>query len=216
MGQAKFLILKFIGNSHFKMISTCPFCQGAGQSIKTEDYCETCNGNGLIDKNSNMDISIPKNIPIGARLRFENMGKKTSKNSLRGNAYLDILPQKHDIFNVDEESNIVLEYPICFSQACLGCKINVPTLHGNREISIDPGMPNNEVFYLPNTGLPNGGSYTYTKVIVTYETPKVFDDDYKKILDQIKEYENKENFKKTFSMNKTIEKFLTKKEINNE
>ncbi len=62
----------------------------------------------------------------------------------------------HELFQRDGR-DLVLHFPISYSQAALGAEVEVPTLSGNRPLRIDAGTQSGEVFRLRGMGVVEPG-----------------------------------------------------------
>ena len=66
--------------------------------------------------------------------------------------YAEIVIKPHPKFS-RQETEIVCEVPINYSQAVLGSEIEVPTLDGSVSMKIPPGTPSGKVFRLKGKGI---------------------------------------------------------------
>ena len=80
--------------------------------------------------------------------------------------------KEHPIF-VREDTEVLCEVPISFTQAALGANIDVPTLDGKVKMKIPAGTQSGKVFRLKGKGIPrlhsNGRGDQHVRVVV--ETP---------------------------------------------
>ncbi|MFP4145779.1 MAG: molecular chaperone DnaJ [Phycisphaeraceae bacterium] len=136
----------------FRMVSTCPACQGSGKVIK--EKCPDCKGRGRQPKRRVLSIHIPPGIHEGQAVRVPGEGEPGSEGGPRGDLHVAIRVQPHDIFQRDQD-NLVLRMPISFTQAALGAKVNVPSLDGEQELTINPGTQHGTVLRIDEQGLPN-------------------------------------------------------------
>ncbi len=136
----------------FRINSTCPHCQGSGQIIT--DPCQDCGGNGLINKKEKVSLKIPAGVDTGARMRLQGKGQGGRRGGHPGNLYVIIHVQEHEFFQ-REGSHIYCSLPISMVQAALGAKIDVPTIHGTKAVSIEKGTQNGQTITLPAEGVPS-------------------------------------------------------------
>ncbi len=121
-------------------------------------------------------VKIPKGINTGKKLRVAGKGYPGRNNGPSGDLYLNITVLPHPIFARDG-NDIYIEKAISFSQAVLGCSIEVPTIEGSlKRIKIPAGtqcgtkirMKGYGVPALKGSGSANGDQF----VKVTVSVPK--------------------------------------------
>ncbi|NGX37971.1 MAG: Chaperone protein DnaJ [Chlamydiae bacterium] len=177
----------------FSMTTVCPSCQGQGQIIT--DPCKSCRGTGREKKKQNIQIKIPPGVDNGMRLRMAGYGDAGEGGGLAGDLYVYITVRPHEIFE-REGDDVVIELPITFSEAALGCKKELPTPSGGKvRINIPEGTQNAKVFSIRSEGAPNvhGSGKGDLLVQVTIETPVGLDDKQKELLKQFAKLEGSHN-----------------------
>lgn len=136
----------------FTVRTTCPSCRGQGQTVTTP--CEECNGAGKILIHKKVSVKIPPGVDNGSRLRLTGEGEAGSYNGPSGDLYVFIHVEPHSFFqrnNVD----IICSVPISFIQAALGDEITVPTLKGEKKLTIPKGTQPGELFRFHGEGIPS-------------------------------------------------------------
>jgi molecular chaperone DnaJ len=136
----------------FRLSTTCPQCQGAGEIIT--DPCQDCSGNGLVNKKKKVSLKIPAGVDTGARMRLQGEGQGGRKGGHAGDLYVFIHVNPHEFFERDGE-NIYYTLPISMVQAALGDKLDIPTIHGTKTISIAKGTQANDKQTLHSEGVPS-------------------------------------------------------------
>lgn len=148
--------------------STCPDCGGTGKKITK--LCKECGGAGKIKKSVRPIINIPAGIDDDQTIRQTGYGDAGTDGGPKGDLYIHVNVKPHDVF-VREGNDIYLELPITFSQAALGAKIEVKTIHGMVELNLPAGTQTGTKFRLANKGINNattnrvGHQYVIVKVI---------------------------------------------------
>ena len=96
--------------------------------------------------------------------------------------------QEHPIF-VREDTEVICEVPISFTQAALGAQIEVPTLDGKVKMKIPTGTQSGKVFRLKNKGIPSldGRGRGDQHVRVTVEVPQALSRKQRELLEQFAE-----------------------------
>ncbi len=160
---------------------TCSTCDGEGEI--NESPCNKCHGKGSVRKTKTIEVDIPAGIDDGQMIKLSGQGEVGEKGGPRGDLYIVVNVQKHDIFT-REGYDVYIEMPIRFTQAALGDKLEVPTLDGKVSYNLPEGTQTGTVFRLREKGIPklrsNSRGDQYVKVII--DTPKKLNEDQKELL----------------------------------
>ncbi|MBC7474914.1 MAG: hypothetical protein H7263_11525, partial [Candidatus Sericytochromatia bacterium] len=128
----------------------CRACDGSGNiNHKT---CLFCHGKGIINQSRSLDVKIPAGVHDGSRLSIK--GEGYGAGVLKGDLYLNIHLEKHDLFEI-EENNIICEIPVTVTEAILGTDIEVPTLKNHVKMRIPAGTQPGMTFRLKGKGIYN-------------------------------------------------------------
>ncbi len=170
----------------FQVSSTCPQCHGEGE-IVTEP-CNDCGGSGLVDKNKKVSLKIPAGVDTGAQMRLRGEGEGGRRGGPSGDLYVVIHVQEHDFFKRDKQT-IYCNFPVPMVQAALGCKVDVPTIHGKKKLSIPAGSQSGDRFTLRREGVPSlrTGSRGDMIVQLQVKTPTKLCAEQKKVLENFDE-----------------------------
>jgi molecular chaperone DnaJ len=144
------------GYSQFINIGPCNKCNGAGRIIETP--CNTCKGEGETQTTRRIHVTIPAGVDNGSRLRLQGEGREGKLGGSRGDLYIYITVEPHEIFE-RVGNDIVCEVPISIVQAALGTEIEVPILNGKVKMKIPSGIQSGKVLRLKGKGLPNLRGY---------------------------------------------------------
>jgi molecular chaperone DnaJ len=152
----------------FGMIQTigaCPKCRGTGKVY--ESLCKKCNGRSFIQAEDNVEVTIPKGVDTGSRLRLKGIGDYGRDGA--GDLYIDVEVQKDRTFR-REGDDIAVDVRVPLAVALLGGTVQVPTLEGKRTISIEEGTQNNTKVVIKGEGMPrfrgNGTGDEMANIIV--------------------------------------------------
>ncbi len=175
-------------HSIFQVTTDCPACRGRG--IEITKRCTGCEGSGRIEQIRTVAIRIPAGIADGAAVKVQGEGELTDPKYDRGNLICHFRVQTHKTFDV-EGLDIVCEKSISFVQACLGDKIDVPTLlDGKHFLNIPPGTQPRQKFRLKGKGLTGVSRRLRSKVrgdqfiIINLEVPKNIPGKARKLLEK--------------------------------
>lgn len=184
----------------FSMAMTCPQCHGEGQIIT--DPCSDCSGQGTTRERQEVKVKIPPGVDTGMRLRMRGYGDAGANGGPPGDLYVFVEVEDHEVFEREGE-DLILELPIGFTEAALGCKKEIPGIHGhNTRVSIPAGTQNGKVLRVRGEGFPNvhGHGKGDLLIDVFVETPTKLSSKQKELLEELAKLEAPANLpkKKTF------------------
>ncbi|MBS4167555.1 molecular chaperone DnaJ [Parachlamydia sp. AcF125] len=177
----------------FSMSMTCSQCHGEGRMIV--DPCSVCRGSGLVKEKQHVKVHIPAGVDSGMRLRMSGYGDAGQGGGPPGDLYVFIQVEPHEIFERDG-NDLLLDLPISFTEAALGCKKEVPSLFAHTcRIAIPEGTQNGKVFRIKGEGFPNvhgqGKGDLLVKIFV--ETPTKLSKRMKELLEEFSKLEGAVN-----------------------
>ena len=155
----------------FAVARTCSRCSGTGQIIS--DPCRSCRGEGLKNSTVEIKVKIPAGVGTGTKVRVSGGGEPGPNNGIPGDLYVIIHSKEHPLFH-REDTELLCEAHISFTQAALGAAIEVPTLEGKDILDIPAGTQSGRVFKLSGKGVPfirgRGRGDLHVRIVV--ETPQ--------------------------------------------
>ncbi len=128
----------------FKFMEKCTHCQPGAS------FCANCGGTGIVSEQKSVNVKLPVGVTDGQKIRLKGEGKSDSRGN-KGDLYLKILIKDSEY--AVEGPNLTKEVEVTPSQAVLGCKKDINTLHGNIGIKIPAGTSSGTL-RLKNLGLP--------------------------------------------------------------
>lgn len=162
---------------------TCDVCHGKGKEIK--EPCHTCHGTGHEKKTHKVSVKIPAGVETGQQIRLQGQGEAGFNGGPYGDLFviINVLPS-----NKFERNGSTIYYTmnISFVQAALGDTVEVPTVHGDVEMTIPAGTQTGKTFRLRGRGAPklHGGGQGDQHVTVNIVTPTKLNDAQVKALKQ--------------------------------
>lgn len=161
---------------------TCDVCHGTGKEIK--EPCQTCHGTGHEKEVHKVSVKIPAGVETGQQIRLQGQGEAGTNGGPYGNLFviLNVLPSKQFERN---GSTIYYTMNISFVQAALGANVDIPTVHGEVEMSIPAGTQTGKVFRLKGKGAPKlrGAGQGDQHVTINVVTPTKLNDQQKEALE---------------------------------
>jgi molecular chaperone DnaJ len=134
---------------------TCDRCNGAGKIPETP--CEECHGAGRTRGLRTQAVEIPAGIESGQRLRVSGAGHAGEAGAPPGDLYVEVAVTADERFERDG-TDLISVVSLPATEAMLGTTVTVPTLDGEREIELDPGVQPGHEEILRGAGLPRLGS----------------------------------------------------------
>lgn len=183
----------------FSMSSTCPSCNGQGRTIT--DPCKSCHGQGRTKEKQHVKVTIPAGVDTGMRLKMSGHGDAGYNGGPAGDLYIFLTVKPHTMFKRDG-NDLILELPISFSEAALGCKKELPTLSGSCRVTVPEGTQHGKILRLRGEGAPDVHRKTKGDLLIhiRVETPTRLTENQREIFQKLAEVEHEENFpeKKSF------------------
>jgi len=133
-----------------QQVVACPDCGGTGKYIKRK--CSVCGGKGYNNTKEEIEVKIPAGISSGQQIRVAGYGEHGSNGGENGDLYIEINVRPHKYF-VRDGNTIYVEIPISSTDATLGTKVDVPTVHGDVELVIPAGSQPNTKLRLKGYGV---------------------------------------------------------------
>ncbi len=144
------------GQGGFAVQRPCPVCLGRGQ-VPTE-RCPTCAGAGEVRSRRKLQITVPKGVDSGTRIRLKGQGGRGTRNGPPGDLLITFQVQP-DRFYRREGLDLIAPIPISIVDATLGKKVNVKSLDGTKlSIKVPPGTQHGRRFRVKGHGLERDGS----------------------------------------------------------
>lgn len=140
----------------FQIERTCPRCGGAGRIIP--DPCATCHGQGQVRRERTLSVRIPPGVDDGARIRLSGEGDAGRQGGPRGDLYIFLSVQPHELFERDG-ADLLVTVPVPMFTAALGGEIEAPCLGGGDEcripVKVSEGAQTGQTVRLKGKGMPD-------------------------------------------------------------
>ncbi len=165
---------------------TCPRCRGTG--TERGSLCTQCHGTGRIITNKKFEVTVPKGIGEGQRIRLGGQGGSGSPN---GDLFL-IVSIVEDPTYKRKGDDLYVDLPVNLYDLVLGGDVKVPTMAGSVSMTIPGGTQNNRMLRLAGKGMPrvrNGGAGDqYVRLIG--QLPTTLTDKEKKLFKELSNLQN--------------------------
>ncbi|MFH2219065.1 MAG: molecular chaperone DnaJ [Pseudomonadota bacterium] len=151
-GQCKGMGQVSRNQGFFTVRTTCPYCNGKGQTIPHP--CKNCRGNGQVSVRKNVAVKIPAGVDSGSRLRLTGEGEAGAHGGPPGDLYVFIDVRRHEYF-ARNNTDVIYQAEISFVQAALGDTITVPTIRGKKSLKIPKATQFGDTFRISGEGIPS-------------------------------------------------------------
>lgn len=131
--------------------SVCPRCRGVGQVIPSP--CTTCKGEGRTVETVEYTVEVPAGVDTGSTLRLPGRGAVGPRGGPNGDLYVHLRVREHPRF-VRDGQHLVHRLGLSPAQAALGARIELETLDGVEELTIERGAQPGDVIRLRGKGVP--------------------------------------------------------------
>lgn len=181
------------GNTMFSRTVPCNHCNNTGKIV--HNPCKTCNGFGIVEKDAELDIEIPKGVENGMQLMVDGAGNAPLYNDgINGDLIVMIVDKPNNAFD-RHGANLVTLKEISVIDAMLGNDIIVNCIDGSKHVfKTHVGIDSGEQFSLKGKGMPilNTSNFGDMYVIVKYKLPTSLTDEEKELINRLA---NCESFK---------------------
>lgn len=169
--------------------STCPQCQGGGQSVKNRPAGS--DEWGMVRKEAVVTIDIPGGVEDGMQLSVRGEGNGAPMGGVPGDLLVVIEAIPHDQFQRNGK-NLHHDLYIPFTDAALGAQAEVPLLGSKAKITIEPGTQSGRIVRLRGKGLPSVDSYGQGDLLININvwTPKKLTKEERELLEKLRDSEN--------------------------
>ncbi len=158
------------GQGGFAVKRPCPACMGKG--IIPENPCKPCGGSGTVRQDRKIQVTVPKGVESGSKVRLSGQGERGSLGGKPGDLLITFKVKEHRFFRRDG-IDLEVTVPINIAQAALGSKIKVRTLEGKKVVlRIPPGTQPGTRFRIRGQGVQKGGRVGDLYVEVKLEVPE--------------------------------------------
>jgi len=144
----------------FSIERACPRCGGSGRMVM--DPCAECRGQGQIRKNRTLAVRIPSGVDDGARIRLAGEGDAGLRGGPRGDLYIFISVQPHELFERDG-LDLLCTVPAPMCLAALGGELEAPCLMGGENcdgeckivVKVPEGAQTGTMIRVKGRGMPS-------------------------------------------------------------
>ena len=177
----------------FSVARPCPDCAGEGTIVT--DPCPDCRGEGRIEKERNLEVTIPPGVDTGIRLRLRGEGEHGRRGGPPGDLDVLIQVKPHESFE-RHGTDVHQKIDLTYSQLVIGTTVKVKTLHDEETIKVPAGTSPGHEFRLRGKGIQDLNSHRrgdhIAHVALQVPRPKDLDEEHLDLLRKLAELEGAE------------------------
>jgi DnaJ-class molecular chaperone len=144
----------------------CPRCRGTGTERGT--LCPQCHGTGRLLTTKKFEVTIPRGIREGQRIRLAGQGGGGIAGGPNGDLFL-IVKLADDPTYKRKGDDLYVDMPVSIYDLALGGDVMVPTMAGQVAMTIPAGTQSNRLLRLSGKGMPKvrdgGAGDQYVRLI---------------------------------------------------
>jgi DnaJ-class molecular chaperone len=144
----------------------CPRCRGTGTERGT--LCPQCHGTGRLLTTKKFEVTIPRGIREGQRIRLAGQGGGGIGGGPNGDLFL-IVKLADDPTYKRKGDDLYVDMPVSIYDLALGGDVMVPTMAGQVAMTIPAGTQSNRLLRLSGKGMPKvrdgGAGDQYVRLI---------------------------------------------------
>jgi len=161
----------------------CNVCGGEGKVITKK--CPKCYGEGIVQAEEVIPLSIPAGLAPGMHLSVSGKGNAARRGGINGDLIVVIEEEPHPEL-IREGNDIIYNLFISIPDAILGANAEVPTIEGKVRIRIDPGTQGGKILRLRGKGLPDVNGYGKGDLLVNVNVwiPKNLTKEEQKVIEE--------------------------------
>ncbi len=166
--------------------SRCPRCGGTG-TVEGK-LCHECRGTGTVPVRKTLDVSIPKGVRDGQRIRLAGQGGPGVGGGANGDLFLEVHIAPDPIFE-RRGDDLHEQHPVSVYSLVLGGETTVPTMTGKIDMKIPAASQNGRVLRVPGKGMPKlrGDAHGDLYVTLNADVPTKLTDKERELFVQLAE-----------------------------
>ncbi|MBT8762315.1 J domain-containing protein [Desulfohalobiaceae bacterium Ax17] len=144
--------------------------RGGQKSISLQEQVVGPDGVPRLQRKT-LQVNIPAGIKDGSKIRLAGQGSPGLGGGPAGDLYLKVKILPHTQFKLDG-NNVIYDLPLAPWEAVLGARVRVPTLEGQVELRIPPGISSGQKLRIKGKGLGRGARKGDQLVRIVIKSPK--------------------------------------------
>jgi len=140
-----------VAQGPIQFTKACPQCNGHGSIGKT---CTRCNGSGQVLGTDTINVTIPRGVKEGSKVRIAGKGEPGLNGAPPGDLYLVTHIKPHPLLD-RKGDDLHMEVPVTVREAMTGGTITIPSIDGDVNLKVPPKSQSGQVLRLKGKGAVN-------------------------------------------------------------
>ncbi|PSH00419.1 MAG: molecular chaperone DnaJ [Nanohaloarchaea archaeon SW_7_46_7] len=180
-------------------VQECQECNGTGEI--PDEKCTECSAEGLIEKEEQITVDIPKGVRDGQKVRIEGKGN-ASRNGRSGHLYIYVTVEASEEFE-RRDSDLFTTLDLGLGDAVLGAEAEIDAPSGTYSVTVPEGAQPGQVLRLSGKGMPGRRGYGDLFVKLDVEIPSNVEEEDEEVF---KKYKKEKKTDKSFF--ETVKDFI--------
>lgn len=146
-----------------RVLVRCGDCNGRG--LFTERICPACDGSGRDADDVSLEITIPPGMLPGDELRLAGQGEPGDEALQAGDLYLTLIIRAHPLYRLNSR-DLQCSMPVSALAMMAGGAIELPSLTGVFDYSLEAGLAESRQLRIPGKGYPGRGRHKAGDLLV--------------------------------------------------
>lgn len=189
--------LRSVSRTAFGQLVRARVCDGCGgEGMLPRHACERCSGRGRRATRRALAVDVPAGIADEQRIRLAGRGHAGERGGPPGDLYVLVRVAPDERF-VRDGNDLVTVLDLPATAAALGTTVTVPTLDGEEELELEPGIQPGTVLTLRGKGLPSlrPGRRGDQRVVVNLVVPRRLSREQRELLERFADSLGEENLR---------------------
>ncbi len=174
-------------NGLFHITSTCDVCYGKGKTIKKK--CNTCHGEGFLQKEETIEVNIHKGVKTGDTLISYGFGNENEM-GVAGDLIVKIEEDVYPMGIQRKGADLMMPIAVPLLSSILGENLTINTPIGDIEVYLAPGTRDTQYIKAKGKGIPTDfgtGDFYFS---VNYRMPMNITEEEREILTKLRKSKN--------------------------
>ncbi len=162
----------------------CPSCGGAG-TLDDDHVCPACAGLGSVRRRQTVEVTLPRAIQDGMKLRLRGLGDPDDDGGPAGDLYLTLVLDSDDTYR-RRGQDIEADLPLAPWEALEGGPVELHTLDGTATLNVPPNTVSGARLRMRGLGLEQDGRRGDFYAVVRLALPEPLSERQKQLIQDMK------------------------------